>query len=366
MNWLAALFQLWTWASQALVIFLVSTCLFDVIHYQLHRWRFSRFRLLRMFASCHQIHHDFLDRQMQVHPELKHRNFWAHLVPEYVTSLLGTLAFLLVLPWAVPVVLVAIVQTILFVERIREEGVDVNHMSMDRLDGRRGTWWVGPNYHAMHHIHPMGFFSSASSMFDLLFGTANLLRGRTVAVTGATGAIGQAFIRRLQKEGARVLVVEPRSDDLGWMSEAEILILGHGTKGSDAVRVNAVEMVELVERFIAAGRDRLVPPEVWGIGSEAELHGDFGIKGMASYTQSKRLFAASARQWWDNPHLTYRHIVPSAFSSPMGRGPLSADLVVAFAMVWIRRGFRYAPATITGLAWLNYIRFRWFVATARL
>ncbi len=80
---------------------------------------------------------------------------------------------------------------------------------------------------------------------------------------------------------------------------------------------------------------------------------------MKDYALSKRLFARDARRWWDNPHVTYRHVVPSAFASRMGWGPISADLAVTLAMFWIRRGFRYVPATVTGLAYLNYPRFRW-------
>ncbi len=357
MDWTIGLYQLWSWIWQSCLIFLASTFLFDVLHYQLHRWRFSRFAVLRVFASWHQVHHDFLDKQMQVHPELKSRNLWVHLVPEYLTSLAGTLVFLLVLPWFVPVGLNVLVQTALFIGRVREEGEDVNHMSMDRLDGRRGLWWVSQSYHAMHHIHPLGFYSSCANVFDILFGTAIRLRGRVVAVTGATGALGSAFVRRLEREGAEVIAVDARVADDQWMGRAHILVLAHGVKGADAVRVNATETVALVERFIDAGRERLEPPEVWGVGSEAELHGDLGRAAMVEYVKSKRIFADRARGWWDNPDVTYRHIVPSAFRSDMGWGPLSADAVVWLAMFWIKRGFRYIPATITGLAWVNYVRF---------
>lgn len=351
------LLTFWTWVVQSCVIFVASTFLFDVLHWQLHRWKFSRFAILRVFAGWHQVHHDFLDNQMQVHPELKQRNLWAHLVPEFMTSLMGTLAFLLVLPWHVPVLANVVVQTWMFAVRVKEEGQDVNHMSMDRLDGRRGLWFVSQSYHAMHHIHPLGFYSSTANVFDVLFGTATQLRGRVVAVTGATGALGRAFVKRLDREGCIVLAVDPREDDGSWMAVAELLVLAHGTKGKDAVRVNALESLALVERFKAAGRGRLKPPEVWGIGSEAELHGDLGQPGMVEYAKSKRLFADYARTWRTDPDLTYRHIVPSAFHSPMGWGPLSADLVVAMSMFWITRGFSYVPASLTGLALLNGLFF---------
>lgn len=42
----------------------------------------------------------------------------------------------------------------------------------------------------------------------------------------------------------------------------------------------------------------------------------------------------------DSLMLTYRHIVLSAFASPICRGPLSAAATVWLAMLWIERGFR--------------------------
>jgi hypothetical protein len=50
---------------EAAVVFVVSTLLFDVLHYLLHRWEHSRFALLRRFSSWHWVHHKFLNRDME-------------------------------------------------------------------------------------------------------------------------------------------------------------------------------------------------------------------------------------------------------------------------------------------------------------
>ena len=52
----------------------------------------------------------------------------------------------------------------MLVQTIREEGMDFNHMNMDRLSGQQGLLWVNQSYHAMHHIHPNSFFSSFANV----------------------------------------------------------------------------------------------------------------------------------------------------------------------------------------------------------
>ncbi len=340
---------LWLWTWQGVLLFLLSTFLFDVLHYLLHRWRLSSSRLLRTFASWHQTHHDFLDDQMNVHPELVMRNIWAHLVPEYISSLLGTVIWIFVFD-PVPVLIICVIHTGLFVMRMWTEGLDTHHMATDRISGRRGTWFVRPAFHAMHHVNPDAFYSSFVSLFDVIFGTAIDLRGKRIAVTGATGALGSELARRLERSGAEVVRV---GRDLNVdPSGIDILVLAHGSRGDDAWEANYASFVRLGERLIAVSKSRLVPPEIWGVGSEAE------ILGFDDYAMSKRQFADYAsRQWRRSKDVTYRHIVPAAFKSGMGWGPIGAGPVAAVALALIRRGFVYIPVTWSGLAFINWFRY---------
>ena len=92
--------------------------------------------------------------------------------------------------------------------------------------------------------------------------------------------------------------------------QTDILVLAHGSRGEDAWEANYASFVRLGEAMIEAGRDRLVPPEIWAIGSEAE------ILGMDDYAMSKRQFADyAAANWRGARDVTYRHVVPAAFSS---------------------------------------------------
>lgn len=350
---------------QAAVVFTASTVLFDILHYLLHRWQRSRFALLREFSRWHNVHHEFLDKDMQVHPELVRENFWFHLLPEYMTSLAGTLIFGLVFSWWA-VGSIALLHTVLFVLRIIEEGRDYNHMSMDRLSGQKGFWFVNPSYHALHHIHPMQFYSSFVNVFDLVMGTNAQIKGRTFLVTGANGAFGSALVRRLQAMGAKIETAKSGVDYSAGhyedmrekLARADVLVLAHGAKSDDCWNANYRTFVDLIDMFIEMGRERLTPPEVWAVGSEIELHGDFGMAALKDYAASKKAFAKRAREYYTSKDVMYRHIVPAAFTSAMGKGMMSAETAVSIALFFIKRGFAYVPVSFTFLAHLNYIRFR--------
>ncbi len=342
--------MLW-WPLEALVVFAASTTLFDAVHYLLHRWANSRFKLLRIFARWHQVHHEFLDRGMRVHPELIKANFWAHLVPEYLTSLAGTLLFALVFPWP-PVLAICAVHTYFFAKHFRDEGVDANHMQMDRVPGKRGVFRVDAAYHAMHHVQPTAFFSSFINIFDMVFGTALKLRGQRVLILGGKGALGRALTVLLMKEGAIVTALgrgEVPPD--GWAGNTDILILSSGSRSGDQVGDNFTVPCHLGDLFQAVNAGRLTPVEIWGIGSEAEMFG------RDTYARTKRRFADHAAKHWAGTSVVYRHIVFSSFRSKLGWGPMSAKTAAAVAMFLLKRGFMYVPVTLTGVAFLNRVLF---------
>lgn len=352
---------------QTSVVFVVSTALFDTLHWTLHKWESSSIPLLRRLSSWHWVHHKFLGLDMQINPAYARANIWFHILPEYLTSMAGTLVFLLILPWP-PIAAVAAIRTVMLVMTLREEGLDYNHMSMDRVGGQQGLLWVDNNYHAMHHVYPHNFFSSFANVFDLLAGTTCQIEGRRFLVTGASGAFGSAMVAKLTKLGGVVETakfgVDFRAGDYAAMREklvrADVLVLAHGAKSEDCWNANYITFRDLTELFTDIGKSRLAPPEVWALGSEVELHGDMGIDELKAYSASKRAFALRALAYYRSDALIYRHIVPSSFTSAMGKGAMSAGTAVNIALFFIRRGLRYVPVTLTGLALLNYFRFRFF------
>jgi hypothetical protein len=352
------------WLLEAVATFAVSTFIFDSVHWLLHRWSKSRFRLLRTFASWHHVHHRFLDGKMQVHMDLAATNFWAHLVPEFLTSAAGTAVFYLFFHW-IPVSVVMLIHLWNFANNILTEGMDGNHMAMNRVSARQNLFKVNAAYHAMHHITPENYFSSYLNLFDLLFGRSCTIRHRRFLITGGGGAFGSAMKRRIEALGGTVETARHDIDfspgDMEHMREklarADVLVLAHGAKGPAAWDANYTTFTELADLFIALGRERLVPPEIWAVGSEAELHGDMGQPDLVDYAASKRAFARRALGYRRSEDVLYRHIVPSAFTSALGPGPMSADTAAKIALFFIRRGFAYVPVTLTSLAIWNYFRF---------
>jgi hypothetical protein len=82
-----------------------------------------------------------------------------------------------------------------------------------------------------------------------------------------------------------------------------------------------------------------------------------GLPELVDYAASKRAFAQRGLSYYRSGELLYRHIVPSSFTSAMGKGAMSADTAAAMALFLIRRGFHYVPVTLTTLAFWNYFRF---------
>jgi hypothetical protein len=147
-----------------------------------------------------------------------------------------------------------------------------------------------------------------------------------------------------------------------FLEKSDILILAHGTKGRDAMDANCKSTMRLIELFLRRKaidntRQAKTVPEIWYVGSEIEIHPAWGNPEMQRYSASKRAFLPYARALYDDPRVIYRHIVPAAFESPMGKAIVSPDWAAHVALWWIRRGAYYVPVTYTGLAFLNFFKF---------
>jgi hypothetical protein len=349
---------------QTLGLLVAASLVFDVVHYVLHQFARSRFGLLRAMGALHETHHEFFNRQLRFDDALSRRNLREHVIPEFLTRTLAVLPCALFCS-PVAVALVAIIHGIQLVSVILLQGRDVNHVAYDTLPSPGSFLLVGPRYHALHHVHPEGYFGSVLPLFDQVFGTALPLRDRRVALTGATGAFGSALRPLLERAGAQVrglkFGVDYTYDDYsaldGPLGEAQILILAHGSKRDFAMQANCDSFVAILERFLALHRNDRFPVEVWALGSEIEFHPAWGNADLQIYLESKRAFAKHAHAYYRDERFIYRHICPAGFQSRMGWAPFPASAAAAMALFLIRRGFRYVPVTYTGIALLNYFKF---------
>jgi monoglucosyldiacylglycerol epimerase len=351
-------------ALEAVAVFLAASFVFDCIHFLLHWLQKSRWRLVRWVGDLHRTHHEFYGTDLKHSQKLVRDNLLRHVVPEYLTQMaVCALSLVLVSPWAAG--LVAGFFTVVFITVLVVAGKDPHHRELDTVAAPLNNVTVGPVYHALHHVYPEGYFGSYHTLFDRVFGTACPLNGKTVALTGAGGSFGGPLKAKLERRGATVLPLafgtHYTHDDYSGMDDAltraDILVLAHGVKGEGAMAVNCGSFVAMVERFRSLAVGRQVAPEVWAVGSECELHPSFGNAELANYAASKRAFARHARGYYADRGLLYRHVVPAAFASRMGWGPMSGGFAAGLALFLIRRGFRYVPVTWTGLACLNYVKF---------
>jgi monoglucosyldiacylglycerol epimerase len=346
---------------EAAALFVVATFVFDVIHFTLHACLNSRWPWLWKLASPHQAHHDFCDRRLNYHDDAIVPNLVLHVIPEYATQM-AVCAMSLTVLYPLAVILVMGIFTSIFLGVVILRGKDRNHVQLPILPAAHGSFFVRASYHALHHVYPDSYMSSFTTLFDRMMGTACQIRGRRIALTGASGAFGAAMKNLLERAGA---IVIPLKFGVDWtyvdysgadyvLETAHILILAHGAKGACAMQANCASFLALIERFRALTRDRQVPVEVWAVGSEIECHPAFGDPELQIYAQSKRAYARAAARLVHDPDVLYRHIVPSAFRSKMGPGLMSARTSAVIAFWLIRRGFQYVPVTYTGIAFLNF------------
>jgi hypothetical protein len=360
--------ELARFAVGTVLLYIASTIVFDGLHFALHRCTHSRHRLVRMVGAPHAVHHEFLGTDLRFDDRLTWPNIWAHRVPEWLVQVGATACA----AWFVPLSWVGCAvaaHTVVFVVSVVQRGRDANHVSFATVPSPRSCF-VGSAYHALHHAFPDRYMSSFVKLFDWVAGTGCQLQGRRIAMTGASGAFGEPFRQLLEQAGATVI---PLKFGQEWtygdydgvdraLGEADILVLAHGAKGPSAMQANCESFVALIERFLARHPRAQIPVEVWAVGSEIEAHPAWGNAELQRYLESKRAYARHAWRYFRDRRLTYRHIVPSAFRSPMGPGLISGRTAARIALFFIRRGIRYVPVTYTGIAFANYWKFvfsRW-------
>jgi NAD(P)-dependent dehydrogenase (short-subunit alcohol dehydrogenase family) len=257
------------------------------------------------------------------------------------------------------------------------EGRDSNHLTYKGVPKDPNWIFAGPEFHSLHHVYPDRYIGSFVKVFDWIWGTAYSFKHKRFVITGGSGAFGRAITTQLEREGVRC--IRNLKFGIDWdhhqvgktlpvLAECDILVLAHGSNGQDAVQSNcdsAIRLIKSFKKYRIANPACLTLPEVWYVGSEAELHPSWGIAQLQHYSMSKRKFLPHARSFYDDRDIIYRHIVPSSFHSPMGSAIISADMAAKCAMWWIRRGARYIPVTYTGIAYLNYFNFIYRVPYAQ-
>ncbi|MEE9607668.1 MAG: sterol desaturase family protein [Myxococcota bacterium] len=235
------------------LLWLAGAIGFDGVHWVLHLMLRSRSAWLRGLARPHGVHHEWIDRNLETNWELQSANVWCHLVPEFLTQLVFTGFVALVLPLPFAVVLASL-QTAVFLGLLRSRGRDVNHRPAARIDAHKPGWLTPPSYHALHHAWPDAYFSSYTKVVDRIVGGGSQIAGRHFGWLGPDSTLAAALRARVERAGGLV-VPGPEA-----LNELDVLVLLDPT----------ARLAAPVEAFIDETRDRQLPPEVWALRANGE------------------------------------------------------------------------------------------------
>jgi monoglucosyldiacylglycerol epimerase len=248
------------------------------------------------------------------------------------------------------------------------------------------TWMVNRPYHWRHHFdNQNAYFCGTFTFIDKLMGTALSLKGKKIAVTGASGSLGQSLLKYLHLQGAKVIALTSSQGELSleikqeiipiktlqWqvgqedqlLSELEkidILILNHGVNVhqertpqaiANSYEINTFSSWRLLELFLTTVRtnEDMVKKEVWVNTSEAEVNPAFS----PLYELSKRTLGdLITLRRLDSPCII-RKLVLGPFKSNLNPiGVMSADWVAKQIVNLAKRDFRNIIVTINPLTYI--------------
>lgn len=251
------------------------------------------------------------------------------------------------------------------------------------LDVIPSVWWVNRTYHWRHHFDDVNaYYSGVFPLVDKILGTALSLKGKTVAITGASGSLGQALTTELIANNAKVLalttnpqkiVQQQRVNAVAWESgkeselrshlqKVDILIINHGvnvlsSRTSEDIdksfEVNAFSAVRLMDVFFSTvtGADAKATKEIWINTSEAEVSPALS----PLYELSKRTLGnIITLKRLDSP-CTIRKLILGPFKSNLNPyGVMSAGQVAKGIVFLARRDFRNIIVTINPLTYIFF------------
>ncbi|ESA38629.1 short-chain dehydrogenase [Leptolyngbya sp. Heron Island J] len=245
-----------------------------------------------------------------------------------------------------------------------------------------GLWFVNRTYHWRHHFdETTAYYAGYFTLSDKIMGTALSLKGKTVAVTGASGTLGRALIKRLAAQGAKPIALSRSADAviegavkvIPWrtgqeqelkdvLSRVNILVINHGInvhgeRSADAIakslEINALSAWRLMEVFLETVDNRWGPAtkELWINTSEAEVNPAFS----PLYETSKRLLGDLITLRRQDTPCVIRKLILGPFKSNLNPvGVMSADWVAGAIVSLAKRDIRNIIVTINPITYVTF------------
>jgi hypothetical protein len=268
-----------------------------------------------------------------------------------------------------------------------DEATDLTHRSGPFLTPP-SCWSVNRPYHWRHHFdNQKAYYCGTLTLVDKLMGTALSLKGKTIAVTGASGTLGRSLLATLHARGAKVIALTSGNQTITlnvdgeslpvktitWqvgkeselapsLEKVDILILNHGInvhgeRTADAIaksyEINAFSSWRLLELFFTTVRtnEDVAKKEVWVNTSEAEVSPALS----PLYELSKRTLGDLVTLRRLDAPCVVRKLILGPFKSNLNPiGVMSADNVAKQIVNLATRDVRNIIVTINPLTFLVY------------
>ncbi len=264
-----------------------------------------------------------------------------------------------------------------------DELTDLTHRQGD-FTSLPSNWLVNRPYHWRHHFdNQKAYYCGTFTFLDKIMGTALSLKGKKIAVTGASGSLGIALLQELQAKGAKVIAltssdktisidnvalptitwqVGQESELLADLEKVDILILNHGInvhqeRTAEAItksyEINAFSSWRLLELFLQTVRSNedKVRKEVWVNTSEAEVNPAFS----PLYELSKRTLGDLVTMRRLDSPCVIRKLILGPFKSNLNPiGVMSAQWVAKQIVNLAVRDVRDIVVTINPLTWVAF------------
>jgi sterol desaturase/sphingolipid hydroxylase (fatty acid hydroxylase superfamily) len=259
---------------------------------------------------------------------------------------------------------------------------DYNHQS-GPLTTIPSVWRVNRTYHWRHHFDNVNaYYSGVIPIVDKILGTGLSLKGKTVAITGASGALGRALTLELLQQEAKVLAlttspdtieVQPGLKIMTWelgqetalqkiFEQVDILIINHGInvygdRTSVAMQksyeVNTFSALRLIDTFNATvtGDQAKAIKEIWVNTSEAEVSPALS----PLYEISKRALGDIVTMKRLDKVCVIRKLILGPFKSKLNPyGVLEASQVAQAIVFLAKRDFRNIIVAINPLTYVLF------------
>jgi sterol desaturase/sphingolipid hydroxylase (fatty acid hydroxylase superfamily) len=251
------------------------------------------------------------------------------------------------------------------------------------LDKLPTVWFVNRSYHWRHHFDNVNaYYSGVFPLVDKVLGTALSLKNKTIAITGASGALGQALSAELLKHNAKVIALTTNPNQVSpttglkvipWelgqeeelkkaLEKVDILIINHGVnvyenRTSEAIEksfeVNTFSAMRLMDLFLSTvtGPQDKATKEIWVNTSEAEVSPALS----PLYELSKRTLGDIITLKRLDKVCVIRKLILGPFKSQLNPyGVMSAKQVAKFICFLALRDFRDIIVSINPLTYLLF------------